>query len=201
MSCLATTRRRGPAPRIRPDGCAALAGNWRRCSARLKVRIHRRPRGAVAKSRTQNSASNGGSPPRDTAWAMSEEDVEVVRAAYERWGEGDFRASADLFDRQIAFTMMRDAPDSEVYVGVEGVAKATRRLFETWADFTLEAEELIPVGDSVLVSVRQHGVARISGVPSDEHYFAVWSFRGRKVIRIEHFPERALALEAAGLQE
>ena len=130
---------------------------------------------------------------------MSEENVEIVRAIYARFGEGDFRASVDLLDPHIVFLMMQDAPDAEVYVGVEAVAAATRGLFDTWADFTLKAEELIPAGDSVLVSVRQQGVARISGVPSDERYFTVWSFRGRKVIRIETFPERAQALEAAGL--
>jgi hypothetical protein len=32
-------------------------------------------------------------------------------------------------------------------------------------------------------------------------YFTLWTFRGRKVIRIESFPERAQALEAAGLRE
>ena len=130
---------------------------------------------------------------------MSQENVEIVRAIYARFGEGDFRASVDLLDPHIVFLMMQDAPDAEVYVGVEAVAAATRGLFDTWADFTLKAEELIPAGDSVLVSVRQQGVARISGVRSDERYFTVWSFRGRKVIRIETFPERAQALEAAGL--
>jgi ketosteroid isomerase-like protein len=131
---------------------------------------------------------------------MSEENVESVRRVYERFGEGDFRASVDLFDRHIVYLMMRDAPWAEAYLGVEAVA-AARELFDTWADFTLKAEELIPAGDSVLVSVRQQGVARISGVPTDEHYFTVWSFRGRKVIRIENFQERAQALEAAGLSE
>jgi ketosteroid isomerase-like protein len=132
---------------------------------------------------------------------MSEENLGVVRAIYSRFNEGDFRASVDLLDPHIVFLMMRDAPWAEAYVGVEAVAAAMRGLFETWADFTLKAEELIPAGDSVLVSVRQQGVARISGVPTDEHYFTVWSFRGRKVIRIENFRERAQALEAAGLRE
>src|SRR5512132_227858 len=129
---------------------------------------------------------------------MSEENVAAVRAIYERFSEGDLRASVDLFDRHIVFLMMSDAPWAEVNVGVEAVAAATRGLFDTWADLTLKAEEFIPAGDSVLVSVRQQGVARISGVPTDEHYFTVWSFRGRKVIRIENFRERAQALDATG---
>ena len=140
-------------------------------------------------------------PSRDTARAMSEENVEVVRAIYERFGEGNFRTSVDLLDPHIVFLMMQDAPDAEPYVGLEAVAAAMRGLFDTWADYTLQAEEFVPAGDSVIVSVRQQGVARISGVPSDAHFFTIWSFRGRKVIRIEHFPGRPQALEAAGLQE
>jgi ketosteroid isomerase-like protein len=61
---------------------------------------------------------------------MSEENVEIVRRVYERFGEGDFRASVDLFDRHIVYLMMRDAPWAEAYVGVEAVAAATRELFD-----------------------------------------------------------------------
>ena len=74
---------------------------------------------------------------------MSQENVEIVRAIYARVGEGDFRASVDLLDPHIVFLMMQDAPDAEVYVGVEADAAATRGLFDTWADFTLKAEEFI----------------------------------------------------------
>jgi ketosteroid isomerase-like protein len=132
---------------------------------------------------------------------MSEENVEAVRAIYERFSEGDFRASVDLLDRHIVFLMIPDAPEAEAFVGLEAVAKAMRGFFDTWANFTLKAEELIPAGESVLVSVRHQGVARISGVPTDEHYFMLWTFRGHKVIRIETFSERAPALEAAGVSE
>ena len=34
---------------------------------------------------------------------MSEENVEVLRAVYERWGEGDFRSSTDVFDPLVVF--------------------------------------------------------------------------------------------------
>jgi ketosteroid isomerase-like protein len=134
---------------------------------------------------------------------MTQENVEAVRAIYERFSEGDFRTSVDLFDRHVRFLMLPDAPEAEegAFLGVEGVATGMRRLFETWADLKMEAEELIAAGDTVLVSVRQHGVARISGVPTEAHYFTLWSFRGSKVILIENFRERAQALEAAGLSE
>jgi hypothetical protein len=44
-------------------------------------------------------------------------------------------------------------------------------------------------------------VGAASGVPTEIQYFTVWTFRGRKVIRLESFPERAEALEAVALRE
>jgi len=133
---------------------------------------------------------------------MSQENMETIRAVYERFKEGDLRASADLFARHVVFLALPDAPEAKPLLGAEAVAAWTRRtLLETWANLTMEAEELIAAGDSVLVSVHQRGVARASGVPTEAHYFTLWSFRGPKVIRVENFQERAKALEAAGLSE
>jgi hypothetical protein len=36
---------------------------------------------------------------------MSEENVEIVRTVYERWSEGDLRASVDLFDRHVLLVL------------------------------------------------------------------------------------------------
>lgn len=132
---------------------------------------------------------------------MSQENVAAVRAVYERLSEGDFRAGVDLFDRHIVFLLLPDAPEPGPYLGVEAVAEGMRRLLETWADLTMEAEGLTAAGDSVLVSVRQRGVARNSGVPTEARYYTLWSFRARKVIRIENFRGQDEALEAAGLRE
>jgi ketosteroid isomerase-like protein len=137
---------------------------------------------------------------------MSQQNIETVRAVYERWSEGDFRAAVDLFDPHVVLVLRPefgpDYPDAGVYLGAEAIAKYTRRsLLETWADFTMEAEEIVAAGDSVLVGVRQRGIGRASGVPTEAHYFTLWSFRGGKVIRIESFRERAEAIEAAGVRE
>jgi ketosteroid isomerase-like protein len=136
---------------------------------------------------------------------MSEQNVETVRAVYERWSEGDFRASVDLFDAHVVLVLPPDfgpdIPDASAYFGPEAIAAYTRGLLENWADFTMEAEELLAAGDSVLAGVHQRGVGRTSGVPTEMRYFTLWSFRGRKVIHLESFRERAEALEAAGLSE
>ena len=134
---------------------------------------------------------------------MSEENLETVRAVYERWSEGDFAASVDLFDPNVVLVLPPDfgpdVPDASAYLGSGAIASYTRGLLENWADFTMEADELLAAGDSVVAGVHQRGVGRTSGIPTEMRYFTVWSFRGRKVIHLESFRERAEALEAAGL--
>ncbi len=132
---------------------------------------------------------------------MSQERVEIVRAVYEQWSEGDFRASADLLDPHVVLVLGPEFPDAGMHSGVEAVAAYTRGLLEPWTHFTMEAEEIIAAGDSVLAAVRQRGVGSTSGVPTVLSYFTLWTFRGRKVIHIESFRERAEALKAAGLPE
>lgn len=132
---------------------------------------------------------------------MSQENLEAVRAVYERWSEGDFRASVDLFDPQVVLVLGQEFPDAGTRLGIEAIASYTRGLLEPWTQFTIEAEEIIPAGDSVLVAVRQRGVGSASGVSTELQYFMLWSFRGSSVIRLESLRERAQALEAAGLRE
>jgi ketosteroid isomerase-like protein len=139
---------------------------------------------------------------------MSQENVEIIRAVYRRFSEGDFRASAELLDLhvvlvlgpQFAPNLLASSPVAGAFYGVNAVATYTRSILEDQA-VTMEAGEIDPVRDSVVVGVRQRAVGRASGVPTEIRYFTVWSFRGPKVIRIESFTERAEALEATGLSE
>jgi uncharacterized protein len=115
-------------------------------------------------------------------------------------------ADVDLFDSHVLLVLRPefgpDFPAAGTYVGPEAIAAYTRdSLLRTWSDFTMEAEEIVPVGESVLVGVRQRGIGRTSGVPTEARYFTLWTFRGPRVIRIESFRQRAEALEAAGLSE
>jgi ketosteroid isomerase-like protein len=107
--------------------------------------------------------------------AMSQENVEVVRRVYERFSEGDFPASVDLFDPHVLLVLGPGFFEAGTYLGPEAIAAYTRVLLEPWTQLTLDAEEIVAAGDSVLVGVRQHGVGRASGVPTDAHYFTLWT--------------------------
>lgn len=132
---------------------------------------------------------------------MSEENVEVVRAVYERFGKGDFRASLDVVDPLVLLVMPAGFPESGTYLGIARLVEYTRGFLEPWTHITIEAEEITDAGDTVVATVRQRGVGAKSGADTEFRYFQVWSLRGGKVIRLENFRERAEALGAAGVRE
>ena len=94
---------------------------------------------------------------------MSEENVEVVRAIYEGWATGDFRAGVHALDRHIVLVVRQDFPEFGVFVGVDGIRDYMRRFLDRWEQLTVEAEDLQAVGDTVVARVVQHGKGRPVG--------------------------------------
>ena len=133
---------------------------------------------------------------------MSRDNVDALRAVYEQWGAGNFRAGGELWDRRVVFVPAADLVGSREHHGPEGIIEFMSDFLRQWATYTIAADELIEAGDSVVVTTRQRGVGRASGLAADvPQQFHVWTFRGRKVIRFEAFQERSDALEAVGLSE
>jgi uncharacterized protein len=130
---------------------------------------------------------------------VSQERVEAVRSVYRRWGSGDFTGSVPLFDPKVVFVVRPEFPDAGTYVGLDAVAEYTRGFLEPWSRITIEAEEVVDAGDSVVVAVCQRGVGGSSGTVTDFRYLHVWTFRGDTVVRLENFRDRGEALEAVGL--
>jgi len=132
---------------------------------------------------------------------MSQKNVEIVRQVYERWGRGDFRAGAELYDPHILLVLRPEFPEAGAYLGPDEIARYMREDF--LADLegaTIAGEEFLDAGDSVVVHVNQQATGPESGVPVAMRYFQVWTLRGQSVIRIESISTREEALEAVGLR-
>ena len=125
--------------------------------------------------------------------------MEIVERVYDHWGRGDFTITPEVLDPHALLVMRPEFPDAGTYLGPEAIARYTRGFLEPWTRITIEAEELIPAGDSVVVAVLQRGEGESSGAETELRYFHLWTFRGDKAIRIESIRERRQALEAAGI--
>jgi ketosteroid isomerase-like protein len=144
---------------------------------------------------------------RDTAQAMSQENVEIVRRLFEVFREGmergDFVAG---FDAELA-------SDDLEWIALPGVGLGTYRGREGFIEFMrlwtgefehwwIELEQVIDAGDDRVVAIyRQTATGKASGVPVELHQGAINELRDGRVIRIRHYPSPAEALEAAGLSE
>jgi ketosteroid isomerase-like protein len=131
---------------------------------------------------------------------MSEENVELVRRGIESveafWAMLDEYVVWDM--RPAQFGVLDLDP---VIVGRDAVIEACRRWWGTWEEYRFDADEVIDAGASVVVVVHERMRGKGSGVPIDRHWTQIWTFYRGRIIRWEHFLDRAEALEAAGLPE
>jgi ketosteroid isomerase-like protein len=72
---------------------------------------------------------------------------------------------------------------------------------DSFEGHTIEATEIIDAGDKVFVAILQRGRPRGSQAVVEGRWWVATTLRRGEIARVEVFPERAQALEAAGLSE
>jgi ketosteroid isomerase-like protein len=131
---------------------------------------------------------------------VSQENVEVVRAAYEEFSRGDFSGWAEL-PEDYEFVASPELLDTGTYRG-----EAARRWLKAWLEsferLTIEATEIIDAGgDKVVVGILQRGRPHGSQSIVEGRWWAVETLRGAEFFRTELLPHRYEALQAVGLEE
>ena len=136
---------------------------------------------------------------RDTAWAMSQENVEIVRRAfgYEIYGLGDRAEAEAIFDPDFVMNPTEEGPS----YGLDAIRDNFERWAGAWEDLQVTGEEFLDAGDRVLVTEHHSGRGRGSGIEVDTRLYSVYTVRDGKVVRADEYTERAEALAAAGLSE
>ena len=129
---------------------------------------------------------------------MSQENVETLKAFYGRWAAGDW-SDDSIFDPHVVGVFPDPTP--QAHYGLNALADYMRRFLESWHDLRMEATDYREAGDTFVVRVHRAATGRGSGLQLEDHAFHVWTFRGRRAIRLEVFDHESEALEAAGLEE
>jgi ketosteroid isomerase-like protein len=131
---------------------------------------------------------------------MSQENVELVRQAYEAWNRGDLEWQLDHITADFEFRTAELFPDTEaVYRGREGFS-------QFWKTFRgesvmIEVERIEPIGDDrVLALLRFYGRGR-DGIEVTLEYANLLTIENGLATRNIGFGDWQQALEAAGLRE
>jgi ketosteroid isomerase-like protein len=133
---------------------------------------------------------------------MSEENVEVVRRAWEAfWMRRDNETALALYDPrvQIDLTAVPHIGQSEIYSGVEGVKEWIRDLLASFEEMNSSVEEWIDAGEYVIAMIHLYGRGKRSGAPVDNLQAHLWTVRDGFLLRLRVFATKDDALEAAGL--
>ena len=132
---------------------------------------------------------------------MSEENVELVRAGYERYlTSGEL--GRDYTDDFVWDVSNLHWPGQQVYEGADGAQTFLREWAEPWEDWELEVHALRDAGDRVVALMYQRGRSKSTGMPVEMSFAQVWTLRADgKRTRMDMYSDPAEALEAAGVSE
>jgi ketosteroid isomerase-like protein len=133
---------------------------------------------------------------------MSEENVEMVRRAFEAYNRGDLEAAVADFAPDCEYIASGALPGRRgVFRGPEGYKEFVGWLRNEFDDARVELDELIDAGDAVLGSMIARGCGRQSGAPATWRLWQVWTVQDGQFVRGQGSRTGRRALEAAGLQE
>ena len=135
---------------------------------------------------------------------MSQENVEIARAAFEAWNAGELQDALSRFHPQIVYHPRADEPDPSPHVGRDAYERLVYGFVDSFSEITLEVLELIDAGDHVIASTVLHGVLREQGRASagvSDTYVFVYKLRDGLIVEGREYRTKQEALEAAGLAD
>ena len=133
---------------------------------------------------------------------MSQENVEIVRAAFDAFERGDTDGVLSLCDPEIEITQAADllgAPQHQH--GHAGMLEAIAVWTEQWDDYRIEVIGLTDLGDQVMVNQMSRGRGKHTGVPVEMLFTFLFVVRAGKITEWRIFTREDEALKAVGLAE
>ena len=141
---------------------------------------------------------------RDTAWAMSEENLELARRTFEAFNRAFTERADDLYallDPDIEWIPVTAILEGRSYHGHEGVRRWIEDIKRDWEEFEPRPEDFLDLGDDrVLALGSWHARGREGDVLDLPRAAWLAQYREGKLVRMQAFTPQE-ALEAAGLSE
>ena len=132
---------------------------------------------------------------------MSLENVEIVLREYVAFATRDWAALAEIWHPEIEYEVLMGAG---TFRGVDQITRFFDSYSNLYADFRVEAEEIVAAGDQVVAVERLAGRGVMGsdvGTWLNETFARLITFKEGKIWRAKEYSTRAEALEAVGLSE
>jgi ketosteroid isomerase-like protein len=134
---------------------------------------------------------------------VARESVEVVRGGFSALARGGVAAASEFWHEDINWRAMEGAPDDVGEMnGIDAVSRYIQDWYDMFDDLTSELEEVLDLGGGhVLAVIHNTGRAKLSGVPTELRYAAIYTVAGGKFVRAREYATKSEALQAMGLEE
>jgi ketosteroid isomerase-like protein len=134
----------------------------------------------------------------DTSVLVSEENLDLVRRAYEVM-DNDVEAFLELCDPDVTFVNPDDAVEPGVRHGYGGVRKWFAALHESYEWRGHPPLRMVAVGDRVVVEQQATMSGHGTGLSIETRFGHIWTLRDGKVLSWQWFRQPDQAFRAAGL--
>jgi ketosteroid isomerase-like protein len=127
---------------------------------------------------------------------MAPSNADLIRPIYDEWGRGNWQPNFEVYHPRMHWGWSDEFPGlGGVYEDRDDPNPRLRAWLSGWDDWRAEADELVEVGDYVLVFASYSGRGKDSGVEIKQLGAHVFEVRDGKVVRLEIFATRERALE------
>jgi ketosteroid isomerase-like protein len=133
---------------------------------------------------------------------MSQENVELVRSAFEALNRGDIEGVVAALAPDFEYVASGAIPGVRgVWRGLERYRSFLEAFMDEFEDLHVQIHDVTEAGDQVLVSVTLRVRDKKSEAKVGWNASVLWTVRDRKIVRGQGFTSMEEALEAAGLSE
>ena len=133
---------------------------------------------------------------------MSQENVEIVRRAYEAFNRGDIDEALVVLAPDFEYTTSGAIPGvTGTYIGPEGFRRFVGWLLDQFDDARFEINDVIEHEDLLVFRHTNRGRGKRERRGDHWDVWQVVRFRDGKAVRAHAFTTQEEALEAAGLSE
>jgi ketosteroid isomerase-like protein len=130
---------------------------------------------------------------------MSQENVEVIKAAVKAWNASDMEAFREMNDPDVFLRAVEDWPEPGPYVGRDAVMGLFAQARAAWDSEAVEPISFVDAGDRVVMRYIWRAVGHGPDVNMEQTI--VYTLRKSRVVYQEYFWNHAEALETVGLSE
>jgi ketosteroid isomerase-like protein len=131
---------------------------------------------------------------------MSQENVEIVRRAFDAVRSGDLQGATRGFHADAAWHNTAEFPGQSTCVGPQAIVDFWETLVESFEEGMMDIERVVSGQDSVVLGVHSTSRGTASGVPVDLRWAMAFQVRGSKISRVDVHGDWTKALAAVALE-